>query len=91
MVSTFGGPSEAVRLVDAPAHSHWTVISVDEHVCGSLAQEGLGVGAVVAIERRLAFGGPLIVRLGRARLAIARSVAAGVQVVPEAATAVQQP
>ena len=47
-----------------------------------LAPEGIDVGVELCVERRLALGGPLIVRLGRARLAMARSVAAGVTVEP---------
>ncbi len=40
------------------------------------------------VERRLALGGPLIVRLGRTRLAVARRVAADVLVEPDDSAAV---
>lgn len=46
----------------------------------ALAQEGLREGAEISVERRLALGGPMIVRLGRTRLALARSVATTVLV-----------
>jgi Fe2+ transport system protein FeoA len=46
----------------------------------ALEQEGVVTGAVLTIERRVGLGGPIIVRLGRARLAIARPVAATVLV-----------
>ena len=46
----------------------------------ALAQEGIFEGAPITVERRLALGGPLIVRLGRTRLAVARRVAADVLV-----------
>jgi Fe2+ transport system protein FeoA len=49
-----------------------------------LEQEGVVKGSVLRVERRVGLGGPVVVRLGRARLAIARAVAATVQV--EAAT-----
>jgi FeoA domain. len=68
--------------VDAIVQLPMRVVAVDEAGRASLASEGLDVGVEVSIERRLALGGPLIVRLGRARLAIARSVASGVFVEP---------
>ena len=46
----------------------------------ALAQEGLGIGVEISVERRLALGGPLIVRLGRTRLALARTVAGSILV-----------
>jgi Fe2+ transport system protein FeoA len=45
-----------------------------------LEQEGIVAGTVLKVERRVGLGGPVIVRLGRARLAIARAVAATVAV-----------
>ena len=48
----------------------------------ALEQEGVVTGAVLKVERRVGLGGPLIVRLGRARLAIARAVAGTVEVEP---------
>jgi Fe2+ transport system protein FeoA len=37
------------------------------------------------VEVRLPLGGPVVVRVGRARIAIARAVAAGILVEPERA------
>lgn len=41
----------------------------------AVSAEGLVPGAVISVERRVRLGGPVIVRLGRARLALARAVA----------------
>jgi Fe2+ transport system protein FeoA len=68
--------------VDAVARRPLRVVAVETACRASLAPEGIDVGVGVSVERRLALGGPLIVRVGRARVAVARSVAAGVVVVP---------
>jgi len=44
-----------------------------------LGAEGLHVGDEVEVEARLPLGGPLVVVVGRTRLALARVVAAGVE------------
>lgn len=49
-----------------------------EHVA-RLAAEGLHEGDVVEVETRLPLGGPLVIVVGRTRLAVARRVAAGVR------------
>jgi Fe2+ transport system protein FeoA len=59
------------------------VVDIDPSCRESLAPEGIDVGVELNVERRLPLGGPLILRVGRARLAIARNIAAGVVVVPE--------
>jgi Fe2+ transport system protein FeoA len=46
----------------------------------ALEQEGVVAGTELTVERRVGMGGPVIVRLGPARLAIARSVAKKVEV-----------
>ena len=69
-------------LSDAVVRRPLRVVGVDPACRASLVPEGIGVGVEISVERRLALGGPLIVRLDRARLAIARSVAAGVVVEP---------
>ncbi len=58
------------------------VVAIDSACRAFLSPEGIDVGVEVSVERRLALGGPLIVQLGRTRLAIARSLAAGVLVDP---------
>jgi hypothetical protein len=70
------------RLLDAAPRRPLLVVVVGPDDESALAREGLGVGAEISIERRVAFGGPLIVRLGRTRLALARSVAATILVAP---------
>jgi Fe2+ transport system protein FeoA len=70
------------RLVDAVAGRRLRIVAVDPEHRAVLLAEGLDAGVEVAVERRLALGGPLIVQVGRARLAVSRSVAAGVEVEP---------
>jgi len=70
------------RVVDAAVGRPLRVVAIDPAGRASLSPEGIDVGVEVSVERRLALGGPLIVRLGRTRLAIARSLAAGVVVEP---------
>jgi Fe2+ transport system protein FeoA len=69
-------------LADAAVGRRLRVVAIDLACRASLSPEGIDVGVEVSVERRLALGGPLIVRLGRTRLAIARSLAAGVFVEP---------
>lgn len=72
----------AGALLDAPRGRPVVVVAIDNSGRALLEPEGIDVGVELCVERRLALGGPLIVRLGRARLAMARSVAAGVTVEP---------
>lgn len=53
----------------------------DEDVL-ALAEVGLIGGTAVTIERRLPFGGPVLLEVGPARIAVARAVAARTLVVP---------
>jgi Fe2+ transport system protein FeoA len=68
------------RLVDAAPSRRLRVVAVGADHDTALAQEGLRVGVEITVERRLALGGPMIVRLGRTRLALARRVAATILV-----------
>jgi Fe2+ transport system protein FeoA len=68
------------RLVDAVPSRRLSVVAIGPDHESALAQEGLRVGVEISVERRLALGGPMIVRLGRTRLALARSVAATILV-----------
>ncbi len=81
-VSTADPIASGSRLVDAAVAQPLRVTSLDPECRASLTPEGFDVGVEITVERRLALGGPLIVRLGRARIAIARSVAARVIVEP---------
>jgi Fe2+ transport system protein FeoA len=74
----------AGSLARAALGAELRVVAVEPERRSALAQEGVVEGAVVVVERRLALGGPLIVRLGRTRLALARRVAADVAVTPVA-------
>jgi Fe2+ transport system protein FeoA len=76
------GPRGPVILADAPLDRTLRVIAIEPALCGALLPEGIDCGVRISVERRLALGGPLIVRLGRARLAISRVIAAGIEVVP---------
>jgi Fe2+ transport system protein FeoA len=58
------------------------VKGVPEHARQALEQEGVAMGTQLNVERRVGMGGPIIVRLGRARLAISRATAGGVEVEP---------
>jgi Fe2+ transport system protein FeoA len=64
-------PGLTVRVTGLPADARQ-----------ALEQEGILVGVELTVERRVGMGGPLIVRLGRARLAIARGTASSIEVEP---------
>jgi Fe2+ transport system protein FeoA len=68
--------------MDAAIDQRLRVVAVGPEHESALTQEGLGVGSEISIERRLALGGPMVLRLGRTRLALARSVAAVILVTP---------
>jgi protoporphyrinogen/coproporphyrinogen III oxidase len=57
-----------------------TVVSIDPEHGDDLALEGLHPGTAVAVASRAPLGGPLVVGIGRARIAVARQVAAGISV-----------
>ncbi len=61
------------------------IVDVDERHRSALDREGLSVGTAVTLEAALPFGGPVVVRTGNARVALARDVAASVVVRPTAA------
>ena len=68
------------RLVEAVPGRRLRVVDVSADHQSALVQEGLSVGTEITVERRLALGGPLIVHIGRTRLALARIVAATIRV-----------
>ena len=59
------------------------VIATSGEAAAHLAAQGIHPGAMLTVEQDAPFRGPRIVRLGPARIAIARSVAAAIQVLPE--------
>jgi Fe2+ transport system protein FeoA len=81
----------AGRLIDAVPGVALRIVRVEDEAgagpdgaVAAVAAEGLLPGVVVSLERRIAFGGPLIVHLGRARLALSREVARRIVVEPAA-------
>ncbi len=77
--------SPPVPLVELDPGVVARVVVVPPAELDRLAAEGLHVGDVVEVEARLPLGGPVVVRLGRARVALARAVAARIGVDPGAA------
>jgi Fe2+ transport system protein FeoA len=75
--------SPPVSLADLDAGVVARVVAVPPTELDRLAAEGLHQGDVVEIETHLPLGGPVIVRLGRARVALARGVAGQIVVVPQ--------
>ncbi len=68
-----------VALAAARVGERRRVTAVDAAHAGELLREGLLPGAVVEVASRTPLGGPVIVRLGRVRLALSAEVAAAVQ------------
>ena len=71
-------------LAELPAGLHARILAIEGPEVPLLAAHGLHPGAVVTVDDDAPFGGPRIIRLGAARLAIARTVARSVTVRPEA-------
>jgi Fe2+ transport system protein FeoA len=66
---------EPASLAHAPIGWRRRVVSVDDVAREELEREGLLPGAVVVVTARTPLGGPVLVELGRARLALSASVA----------------
>src|SRR3990170_5954050 len=75
-------PTQECALADLPAGVPARVVAIDEERLLVLAAHGIRPGVVVSVEDDAQFGGPRIIRLGPARLAIARGVAAAIRVGP---------
>jgi len=75
--------SPSISLAQLPVGARSRVIALASEDADRLAGEGLHRGDSLEVETILPFGGPVVVRLGRARVAIARQVAA--RIVVEAA------
>ncbi len=73
--------SPAVPLDRLPARTPARVVTVP--AASQFADVGLVAGVEVAVERVLPLGGPVIVRLGTARVALGRAVARSVLVQEE--------
>jgi Fe2+ transport system protein FeoA len=71
-----------VPLSRVPEGSRCRILGVDAPHHAELAREGLLPGTELAVITRTPLGGPVVVDLGRARLALSASVAAHVATVP---------
>jgi Fe2+ transport system protein FeoA len=71
-----------VSLAHAPVGWRRRVVSIEEPARTELAQEGLFPGATVVVTARTPLGGPVVVELGRTRLAMSAGVAAPVVTTP---------
>lgn len=72
--------SPPISLTELPVGARSRVVFVPRGDADRLAAEGLHRGDTVEVEATLPLGGPVVVILGRARVAIARRVAAGILV-----------
>ncbi len=63
------------------------VLTVPAEHAGALSAEGVAVGDLLQVETRQPLGGPIVVRVGHARLAIAARVAREILVEPLVARA----
>lgn len=77
---------ERVPLDRLPPSVEAMVVDVPPQHRSELAGEGLRVGRTVHVTGRAPFGGPVLLMVGRARLAVSRSVAAGILVERAAAS-----
>ena len=62
-------------LAHAPIGEPLTVVRIDGPAREELEREGVTPGARIVVAGRSPLGGPLVVQLGRARLAVAASIA----------------
>lgn len=84
-----GGGNVTAQTLDRLAPGvRGRVVSVADggegEVLGHLSQYGITAGVELVVEARAPFGGPIVIRMGRARLALGRAAAAVVRVVPTA-------
>ncbi|MDA8202056.1 MAG: FeoA family protein [Chloroflexi bacterium] len=82
---------DTLALDALPPGSAARVSKVGGAHAGDLAQHGLVAGAAVRVESRAPLSGPLVVTIGRARLAIGAAVARSVFVEPDGAGAAMPP
>jgi len=72
--------SPPIPLANLSVGARSRVVAVPPEEAERLAAEGLHRGDSLEVEVVLPLGGPVVVRLGRARIAVARRVAAGIMV-----------
>ncbi len=74
-------------LADASIGARQRVTGLSSAVAVELVRHGITAGCTVVVDAVAPFGGPIIVRVGRARIAIPRATAAHVSVEPVAVDA----
>jgi Fe2+ transport system protein FeoA len=79
--ATIEGP--ALTLDRLPAGARARVVAVGQLHATELLREGLLPGADVAIRSTAPLGGPVIVEVGQATVAVARAIAAVITVAPD--------
>ena len=67
-------PRRPLVLADCAPGTAWRVTATDAPDSAPLARFGLVAGAWIEIESRAPFGGPLVVRIGRSRVAVPRAI-----------------
>jgi Fe2+ transport system protein FeoA len=72
----------AVPLHSLAAGRSARIVEVPAGAAAALAAEGLVPGDLLEIETRQPFGGPVVVRVGHARIALALRIARGILVEP---------
>jgi Fe2+ transport system protein FeoA len=78
--------ADRTPLSNTPVGWRRVITGIDGPDRSELEREGILVGSVVVVAARTPLGGPLVVELGRARLALSTKVAAQVQTRPLAAS-----
>ena len=76
-------PDPGLPLSRVPTGVPSTVLAIDGPERAELEREGLIAGRVVTVRTRTPLGGPIVVELGRARLALSADVAARIRTAPE--------
>ncbi len=72
----------SLPLSGVPVGERRVITEIQGHARAELAREGLLRGSVVLVAARTPLGGPVIVEVGRARVAVASQVADSVITVP---------
>ncbi len=80
--ATLPGADGPIPLHRAPAGVPLVVRLVERAHAATLAAEGVVAGVAISVESAVPLRGAVVVRLGRARLALGRAVAATVIVEP---------
>ena len=75
-------PGSHVSLAHAPIGWRRRIVEVAETVRAELERDGLLTGVMVVVTARTPLGGPVVVELDRARLALPSSLAAHVATEP---------